>query len=150
MKPYRILILLLSVTACHSEEGVNEEQFHRSVEQKLEGLTQKLTEAEATDNLHAFIGYYDERAISMPEYQITLDGQMGIENFYRKIFSRQRIKSFQRKSQEFIHMDSTIVEIGTFRKEYSPSEADSIITLSGKYWHVWHTMPDGNFRIKGE
>ena len=149
MRFYCISILLLVATACHKEKR-GDVQLPQSVEQRLLYLTQQLTNAEAADDLATFIGYYDAHAISMPEYQLTLDGRVEIESFYKEIFARQDIRSFQREAQEFIHMDSVIVEIGTFKKEYSHSEIDSTVTLAGKYWNIWRVMPDGSFRIKGE
>ena len=86
----------------------------------------------------------------MPEYQLTLRGRDEINSFYREIFNRQKIVTFKRKTKEFIHMDSTVVEIGTFEKEYTDSKTDSLLSLEGKYWIVWERQPDGNFRLKGE
>jgi len=150
MKPYHLFSLLLFLCACDMREQRSEVQVFTSVEQQLQRLTEQLTEAEAGDKLEEFIVHYDEHAISMPEYQTTLDGRMAIRNFYDQLFRRQIVKFFQRTSQEFIHRDSTIVEIGTFKKEYVSPDSDSTITLTGKYWHIWQALPDGGFRIKGE
>ena len=86
----------------------------------------------------------------MPEYQLTLRGRDEIKSFYREIFNRQKIVTFNRKTKEFIHMDSAVVEIGTFEKEYTDSKTDSLLFLEGKYWIVWEPQPDGKFRLKGE
>src|SRR6187401_490050 len=143
MRPCRFLILLLLLTCCAPEKESDDIQLRQSVEQQLRNLTQQLTQAESADDLLSFLHYYDADIISMPEYQLTLDGREAVESFYEEIFNRQNIKTFQRTPVEFIHLDSTVVEIGTFTKAYSEVQGDSLITLSGKYWHVWETQPDG-------
>jgi len=123
---------------------------HEIVEERLQDLTQKLTNLETTDSLDSFLQFYDEHAIVMPEYQLTLHGQEEINSFYREIFNRQNIVAFQRQAHEFIHMDNTIVEIGVFSKEFTAPKSDTLISLLGKYWMVWQNQSDGNFKLKGE
>src|SRR5690606_15706251 len=60
-----------------------------------------------------------------------------------------RIKTIRRLPQEFIHLENTIVVIGTYRREYAMPARDSLITLQGKYCHVWG-LQAGEYRIKGE
>jgi ketosteroid isomerase-like protein len=113
-------------------------------------LSDLLTQSEKDDDLKTFLSCYDENAISMPEYQPTLQGINEIEKYYREIFKKQNIKSFKRKADEFIHLGSTVIEIGTFTKEYTDLNVDTIITLNGKYWNIWAVKPDGSFKLKGE
>jgi hypothetical protein len=47
-------------------------------------------------------------------------------------------------------MDNTIVEIGTFKKEFTDSKTDTLLSLDGKYWMVWQSRSDGTFKLKGE
>ncbi|HEX5169134.1 MAG TPA: hypothetical protein VFW11_08155 [Cyclobacteriaceae bacterium] len=100
--------LFLVFASCSNEKGSEAISF--ASEEVLHRLTQKLTEAEVNDDLGAFIQYYDAQAISMPEYQLTLDGLDEIECFYSGIFKRQNIKSFRRQAHEFIHLGKTIVQ----------------------------------------
>lgn len=116
----------------------------------LNSISQKvpsdlLTQSEIKDDLKTFLSCYDEDAISMVEYQPTLRGIHEIELYYREIFKRQHIKSLQRTAEEFINLGSTIIEIGTFTKEY-----DTVPTWKGKYWYVWALKPDSSFKLKGE
>lgn len=143
-----ILSLALLSTACSKKEP-DPGRSREANEQQLRRLSQQITEAEVADDLPSFIQTYSQQAISMPEYQLTLSGRAEIESYYREIFKRQNIKTYQRQVQEFIHLGKTIVEIGTFIKEYTRSENDSLITLSGQYWNVW-AAADGNFKLKGE
>ncbi|HEY3403746.1 MAG TPA: hypothetical protein VGK59_10190 [Ohtaekwangia sp.] len=147
---YYLFILVLGMISCNPIQNPQEALFRQELEQQLRNQTQLLVTAEIADDLPAFIRYYDEHAISMPEYQLTLHGHAEINRFYSTVFRRQAITSFQKTANEFIHMDSTIVEIGTFKKKYSLQYADSSVTLTGKYWHVWQIMPDGNPKLKGE
>ncbi|MEO7991204.1 MAG: hypothetical protein ABI663_16760 [Chryseolinea sp.] len=142
-----IVVLALSCTAKEESTTDTLKQKH---EQQIKLLTQKITEAEFHNQLQEFLDHYEDHAIIMPEYQVTLSGRSEVHDYYAEMFKRQHIKTFQRQPIEFIHLKNTIVEIGTFEKEYTESAGDSIITLRGKYWHIWALLPDGNFRIKGE
>ena len=150
MKVRRTFILSLALlsTACSKKEP-DPAGIKQANEKQLRSLSQQITEAEIADDLTSFIQTSSEQAISMPEYQLTLSGRAEIELYYREIFKRQNIKTYQRRVQEFIHLGKTIVEIGTFIKEYTNSESDSLTTLSGQYWNVW-AAADGNFTLKGE
>ena len=146
---YALAFLLLF--SCTAETKLAAQESHASIEEKLSGLSQKHAEAEMNDNLTSFIATYHPDAISMPEYQLTLDGQTAIEAYYAKMFQRQDVKFFENVAEEYIHLDSSsVVEIGTFTKRLSASGNDSITTFHGKYWHVWRIAPDGNVKLKGE
>jgi ketosteroid isomerase-like protein len=150
MKAYCIFILLLFFIACSPEKVDDDTNLRQSTEQQLRDLSQQLHEAEISDDLSAYLKHYDEHAISMPEYQLTLKGVDEIRMYYNEIFKRQNIQSFQCVADEFIHMNNTIVEIGTFKKEYrNDSNTDSLITLNGKYWHIWEAQ-GGVFKLYGE
>ncbi|HEX6226930.1 MAG TPA: hypothetical protein VFZ52_21075 [Chryseolinea sp.] len=148
MKTTNVSILALFAVLIFN--GCDYKNHDKRVEVQLKALTAKLTELETTDALDTFIQYYDSQAISMPEYQVSLRGRKKIENFYREIFSRQQVIAFQRTSQEFIHMGSAIVEIGSFKKEYKDLKTDTLVGLTGKYWLVWDGSLDEGFKIKGE
>ena len=150
MKAYKFALLLLPVLFSCRQERSRDSTQHEIVEERLRDLTQKLTRLETTDSLDSFLQFYDEHAIVMPEYQLTLHGQEEIKSFYREIFNRQKIVTFHRQTHEFIHMNNTIVEIGVFRKEFRDPKSDTLISLHGKYWMVWQNQPDGRFKIKGE
>lgn len=123
---------------------------NQAVDERLRQLTQLLTQAERQNDLNAFLQRYDEHAICMPEYQLTLQGLQNIRTFYEGIFQRQHVKTLNRQPLEFIHIGKTIVEIGTFNKEYTGSKSDTIHFLRGKYWHIWESSGNGNFKLKGE
>ena len=151
MKILIYLLALLPLFSCTTETQIAGQESHASIEEKLSVLSQKHAEAEMNDNLASFVATYHPNAISMPEYQLTLDGQTKIEAYYAKIFQRQDVKFFENFAEEFIHLDSSsVVEIGTFTKQFSAHGNDSIATFHGKYWHVWRIAPDGNVRLKGE
>ena len=122
-----------------------------NLKQKVQKLSDILTVAEKNDDIKKFLTLYEENAISMPDYQPMLRGINEISNFYKEIFQRQSVKNFQRKAEEVINLGkTTIVEIGSFKKEYSATETDSILTLNGKYCYVWNIQPNGSLKIKGE
>src|SRR5688572_12488232 len=89
---YCVLNVVLVLSLSCSQEKVDNA---RAVELELQHLTASLTNLETADSLDAFLEYYDDHAISMPEYQLTLHGQEEIKTFYREIFNRQNIKKFQ-------------------------------------------------------
>lgn len=121
-----------------------------NIKQQLQVLSDVLIQSEKNNDLNKFLSYYDGNAVSMAEYQPTLQGIDEIKAYYNEIFQRQNIKSLQRKIEEFIQLKGTIIEIGTFTKAYTNLNADTVVTLNGKYWKVWAVKPDGSFKLKGE
>lgn len=118
---------------------------------QVQEWTDQLTAAEMADDLSGFLEHYEENAISMPEYQPALYGKTNIATYYREIFRRQDIQSYQRTTEEIIHLGRTIVEIGTFQKSYyEMASADSLLAQNGKYWHTWVREEDGSYELKGE
>lgn len=152
MKIHSILIMCIVLFIFHScsKEKKGDVTLPKTIERQLQNLSEIRTTAEKNNDLQNFLAIYSENALSMPEYQQTLTGIDEIEAYYEEIFQRQNIKIFQREVDEFIHLDSTIVEIGTFKKEYTGSNADTLLTQNGKYWNIWDVQPDGNFKLKGE
>lgn len=148
-----IFFSLFLVVSCSEEKDKTPGTSSASaeqVEEKIINLCKIRTEAEKNNAIEGFLALYNENAISMPEYQPTLTGIDEIKNYYKEIFKRQEIKLFRREANEFIHLDSTIIEKGTFKKEYIDTEADTLVTQNGKYWHVWGLQADGSFKLKGE
>jgi ketosteroid isomerase-like protein len=121
-----------------------------AVEQQLRKLSELRTEVEKNDDLRSFLKYYDTNAISMPECQPMLIGMNEIESYYKEIFQRQKVKSFRRTTNEIIDLGKTKIEFGTFKKEYTSAEADTVLAQRGKYCNIWEMKPDGGFKLKGE
>lgn len=141
------LLLLPLLLACANQTEADLSESDRIIQQ----LTNKLVEAEINDNLDDVMSYYDAYALSMPEYQLTLDGHDDIKSYYSAILKRQTIKSYVPVADEFIHINNTVVEIGTFKKAYvDDSNPDSLIMLTGKYWHIWEAAQNGTFKLVGE
>jgi ketosteroid isomerase-like protein len=139
------LLFLVFIPCPAQNDGTN------TIKQQLQRLSELRIQAEKNDDLKSFLQYYDDSIISMPEYQLTLTGIAEVEVFYREIFKRQKIQLLQRKVTEVIVLGRTVVEIGTFKKEYPESKAgDTLQTQNGKYWNIWTMRPDGSFKLKGE
>jgi ketosteroid isomerase-like protein len=139
-------ILLFACT--HQSKNISantDDLYHR-----LQQLSDSITVAEVNDDLQGFLTHYDVNAISMPEYQPTLTGISQVQSYYKEIFHRQNIKTFKRTRDEFIDLDSTIIEIGAFHKEFTMISHDSVITQDGKYFFVYKKSPEGKFKITAE
>ena len=151
MKKTTFSYLLLSAAlfaSCSDRQGV--EDVPKTSKEQVQSLTSEMVKAEITDNLQAFLSFYNSDAISMPEYQPTLDGLHQIEAFYSEIFRRQDIVSFTKTTEEIFDIDNLIIEIGLLDKSYRAAVTDTIINQHGKYWHVWQKQPDGSLKIEGE
>lgn len=117
----------------------------QKVTDKIRTLSAGLTHSETNHDLKGFLSYYSDDVISMCEYQPTMYGISDISIYYREIFQRQHIRSFQRTAEEFITLKGTVIEIGTFKKELTDAD-----TRNGKYWNIWAINPDGSIKLKGE
>gem|GEM_PF-2774725 len=123
----------------------------KKIVQGLRNLSQIRTAAEKNDDLEGFLKCYDTLAISMPEYQVTLTGLNEIRSYYREIFQRQNIRTFQRTPTEIIDLGKAIIEIGTFSKEYFRSTSnEKLVIQHGKYWNIWHVQHGRRLKLKGE
>jgi ketosteroid isomerase-like protein len=141
-------VTLLFLICCVKEQKRNNVAIQP---ERFQELTDRLTLLEKNDDLKNFLQNYDTNAISMPEYQLTLTGIKELEAYYKAIFQRQNVRTFQKKPTEIIDLGNTIVEIGIFKKEYfDSSSTDTIVTQTGKYWNVWNTRNEGAFKIKAE
>lgn len=137
--------------SCSCAEANTIETPIKSIDQRIKKLSALHTAFEIDDDLEAFIKFYDENAICMPEYQPTLQGKNKIEAFYKEIFQRQNIQSFEKKPNEILDLGKTVIEVGIFDKVYSEQiPRDTTITLKGKYWNVWEVQSDGDLKLKGE
>ncbi|WP_138991177.1 hypothetical protein [Larkinella sp. C7] len=121
------------------------------IQQRLQQHSEALVTAEKNDDLDVFLSYYATNAIVMPEYQLTRTGLREIREFYQELFQRQHIRTLQQKADEWIWLtDSTIVELGTFRKQFiDPALGDSLQTHRGQYWHIWRAQSDGTIKLQG-
>ncbi len=138
------ILAYLFVVGCNSAETLVE-----PLEDRLKKLSDYKIRAEINDDFRGISSLYSPDAISMREYQPLLQGIEEIEAYYTEIFSRQRIKHFERSIKEVVSMDSAILEIGTFAKEFL-NESDSVRLFEGKYWNVWRPLPNGELKLVGE
>ncbi len=144
-------LILIATAFCACNDAKETATVNTDFKEALQQLTDAMTDAEKNDSLEQYLSFYSNNTISMPEYQLTLTGMEELKPYYSEIFRRQKINSLQKKSTEFISMDSTIVESGIFQKEYSAAgEADTLIKQNGKYWHIWKMESDGSYKLKGE
>jgi ketosteroid isomerase-like protein len=144
---YLLLPAVLTVS-CFCEPGA--EHKPGASKEHIQSLTSAMVKAETSDDLPAFLSFYIFDAISMPEYQPTLDGLPQIEAFYSEIFRRQDIISFTKTTEEIFDIGNLIIEIGLLDKSFRAAMADTILSQHGKYWHVWQKQPDGTLKIEGE
>lgn len=147
MKKIYLILIPLFLSCSNNKVDVTPEDAERMIPQ----ITKNLLAAEMNDNLNTLLEHYDTNALIMPEYQLTLDGIDEIKHYYTEILKRQNIKSYSKVTEEFIHLNNTVVEIGTFKKEYSTDlNPDSLIKLNGKYWHIWEAGQNSSFKLVGE
>lgn len=140
----RLLLSWLCITS------VNIYSQEIPIDNQIKQLTSTLTQAEKSDDLTTFLSFYDPNIISMPEFQPELNGVNEVEAYYKEIFGRQRVQSFRRQTNEIVNLGQTLVETGSFEKKLTTTGSDSLLTLNGKYIHVWGIQPDGKLRLKGE
>ncbi len=143
-----VLVIIMLCCKCIGQKNANRIDFQH-LQQKIQELENLRTASEVADDSEKFISYYTSDAICMPEYQTMLAGTTEIKAYYNEIFQRQKIKSFNRKTEEIIQLNQTIIEIGTFTKKYS-NHSDTLRIQQGKYWTIWKTDSGNNLKITGE
>jgi ketosteroid isomerase-like protein len=138
----------LLVAGCSPPE--EDAALRSSREAEIRRLTAQMTAAEEIDNLVAYLMCYDPQAVVMPEFQPALEGVEAVRTYYRQIFARQQVQHLENYAEEFIHLDSAVVEIGAFEKTYCMDGVDSLIHLKGKYCRLWRTGNGAQVKIIGE
>ena len=116
----------------------------------LQPLRDTFVRTAVEKNVGERMRYYVPNAISMPEYQPTLEGADAISKYYEAIFSRQDVTRFERQMGDVFELEETIVELGSFRLEYTDAKSGETLRQEGKYWNVWARQPDGGLKIKAE
>jgi len=144
------LLVIISFISC-SEKKIESGKSKVDFRKKLQEISTLFIESEKNNDLKSRLDYYTTEIISMQEYQPTISGKDELKKYYSEIYDRQNIESYKRKIGEILDLGETIIEIGTFSKEYRNSELkDSVLTQNGKYWNIWKIKSDGEFILKGE
>jgi ketosteroid isomerase-like protein len=147
---YGVLLIFFSVilSSCQQQPAPKD----KSVDfiDEISKRSSSRFESEKNNDLKQFLALFSKDAISLPEYQPTLKGIDEISRFYDTLFARQNVKKSEHTVEEMIDMGKTVVEIGTFHKEYTGKGSDSVISLKGKYWHIWEEAENGMPVLKGE
>jgi ketosteroid isomerase-like protein len=120
------------------------------VRTQLEGVAAQLKSVWVEKDLQRLMTHYTSNAMSMPEYQPTLEGAEAIKLYYAEMFKRYPIFTFDKQQQEVIVMDHHVAEFGTFTLTYgSKNNADGKVE-TGKYFNIWVMLPDNSLKIEAE
>lgn len=142
----KVFPILLFALSCSTKTP--ERDFYSEKKQQVSELSKALFEAEKSDDLQAFLSYYKDEAISLPEFQLMLVGKDRIKVFYKEIFQRQSVEFLKSDTLEIIDLGNTLMEIGSFEKRYSDNGSDQ--QQRGKYFRIWEVDTDGDYKIKAE
>jgi ketosteroid isomerase-like protein len=119
------------------------------VRTQLEGMNAKLKSVWIEKDIQRLMTHYAPHAISMPEYQATLEGAEAIRLYYTEMFNRYPTFTFDKKQQEVFVMEQHVAEIGTFTLTYGQKNAVSKVE-TGKYFNIWAILPDNSLKIEAE
>ncbi len=145
-RPFLLVLGCVCAMSLHAQTS----EPSGALQSRLQQLSDRLSTAEKNDDIKGVLAFYEEDAISMPDYQPMLRGTNEIGPYYTEIFRRQKVSFLQRQTKEVIPLGKTIIEIGTFKKKLSPTADDTSSLLQGKYCHIWHVQADSSLKIKRE
>jgi ketosteroid isomerase-like protein len=142
-----LLFLLLILT---SIGGLSQTSNPYKVRTQLEGVAAQLKSVLAEKDVLRLMNHYTSNAVSMPEYQPTLEGAEAIKLYYTEMFKRYSIFTFDKQQQEVIVMEHHVAEIGTFTLTYASKNTSDKKMESGKYFNIWAILPDNSLKIEAE
>jgi ketosteroid isomerase-like protein len=114
---------------------------------KIEKINSEVSKALVDKKFQSIMGYYNNDAISMPEYQASLITKEKIETYYNLLTKRFNINAYKKEIIEIIDLDSRIIEIGNFTTTYSLIEKDTSLNLNGSYLNVWERTKNGKLKV---
>lgn len=139
-----LLVIVQQVNASLKKEKLNLDPL----KEKVEKLNEEISSFYTKQNIEGLMQLYDDEIILMPEYSNTLFQKTKIKEFYKRMFKKTQIGDYKRKIFEITSVKDYVIEIGTFKMDYSNSDTTS--SYNGKYLNVWKVISDKRWKLVSE
>ncbi len=122
---------------------------------RLRAINKQIAAAYQHQDPTALLRIYADKAVSMPEYHLTLFGKKAIAHYLRNWMDSARVDSYSRQTHDITKAGDYLVETGTFRNQFFlrakavdlPARA---VDYEGKYLDIWQIKPDGGLQLISE
>ena len=142
-KPFFLLTFLFLIVVSVNAQPNKTKQLKN----KIEKINSEVSKALVGKKVKSIMSYFNNDAISMPEYQASLIKKEKIENYYSLLTKRFNIKSYDKQITEIIDLDKRVIEIGDFRTAYYLIEKDTTLNLNGSYLNIWERTKNGEIKV---
>ncbi|WP_350285847.1 hypothetical protein [uncultured Croceitalea sp.] len=141
------IVVSIVFYACKHERPIVKNRLadELNVKESILQQNKKLIAAALHKNSDLMDNVYLDSCLLLAEYQPMLDGKTKIKLYYDELFKRQDLKEYNKKTTEVFDFEKLVLEIGTFRKEFVDSTAQT-----GKYFNVWQKDTSGQLHLKAE
>lgn len=123
-------------------------QAQHSYMQQLHVINKQIAAAYLHHDTAGLLRIYADKAVSMPEYHLTLFGKKAIGNYLRKWMDSARVDSYSRQTYDITKAGDYLVETGTFSNKFSLRK--KAIDYEGKYLNIWQMKPGGGLQLISE
>ncbi|UZR97087.1 hypothetical protein [Chondrinema litorale] len=148
--PIVCFLSFCSCTAKKYKDDTTPSFKSNSLDERLLNMNTLFTNSVLKENLEERLKYYTDETLCMPEYQLSMRGVKMIESYFLEIFKREEVELFEKEIFEVITMGNTLVELGTFKKEYRLLGKQNLLKQNGKYCNVWQVQTDNSLKLKAE
>ncbi len=138
---------LLTILFLNNNSVIGQLNKTSQLKNKIEKINSEVSKALIDKKIQSSMRYYNNDAISMPEYQASLIKKEKIENYYSLLTKRFNIKSYDKEITEIIDLDKQVIEIGNFKTAYHLIETDTTLKLNGSYLNIWGRTKNGEIKV---
>ena len=126
-------------------------QTKEEIMAKVQNTNNEMAKAMVAGDSEKGLSFYDEDAISLPNYAPMVKGIEAIKKSNEEMMkSGMKFKSFEFKTLKVKICDNQITEIGTYKMSMTMPEMPESIEDTGKYVNIWEKQSDGSLKIKVE
>lgn len=133
-----VFVLISGVTIAQDDE----------LKTKVKEMSDAMVEAMMNEDFEALKSFYDEKAISLPNYDKMLKGQEAIMSHMKQGYdSGMKFNEISFTPVKVKMMGEQALEIGKYKMSITMPGAPDVINDEGKYITIYNVMEDGSLKI---
>jgi len=116
--------------------------------QELTRINDKLTKAWVQGDAATLLSFYDDSAVSMPEFHLALYGKRSVAAYLKQWLDAVHVVSCIRRTSDVSRAGDYLLETGIFDRRLSMQ--NKVTDYNTKYLAVWRIEPQGHLELISE
>jgi ketosteroid isomerase-like protein len=143
----KAVVLIIAVAFSASVAAQNNEELKA----KIEKINKEMQQAMLSGNSTAIPIYYDNDAISLPNYSKMAQGIEAIKKSNEAMMaSGMKMTKFETTTIMVTSCEDNIAEVGTYNMSFTMEGTPGEMSDVGKYLTIWKQQSDGSLKITFE